>query len=93
MQTTTFTGLHILNTKSLTIDNKITRLKVYELTPDDKPFLRYMYNNLEIEKLAPKIDSSKMEVWYTMLKEAIDLAGGQKYKSYLLAKVKSRAVL
>ena len=85
---TSFTGIHILNTKCLSRDNKITRLKVFELTPDDKPFLRYMYNNLEIEKLAPKIDSSKMEVWYTMLKEAIDLAGGQKYKSYLLAKGK-----
>ena len=90
MQTgnTSFTGIHILNTKCLSRDNKITRLKVFELTPDDKPFLRYMYNNLEIERLAPQIDSIKMEVWYTMLKEAIDLSGGQKYKSYLLARGK-----
>ena len=85
---TSFTGIHILNTKCLSRDNKITRLKVFELTPDDKPFLRYMYNNLEIERLAPQIDSIKMEVWYTMLKEAIDLSGGQKYKSYLLARGK-----
>ncbi len=83
-----FTGIHILNTKCLSRDNKITRLKVFELSPDDKLFLRYMYNNLELEKLAPHIDSNKMEVWYTMLKEAITLSGGEKFKSYLLAKGK-----
>ncbi len=83
-----FTGVHILNTKCLSRDNKITRLKVYELNREDMPFLQQMYRNIELEKYVTNIPHSQMEVWYTMLKEAINLSCANANKSYLLAKGK-----
>lgn len=83
-----FTGVHILNTKCLSRDNKITRLKVYELNKEDMPFLQQMYRNIELEKYVTNIPHSQMEVWYTMLKEAINLSCVNANKSYLLAQGK-----
>lgn len=83
-----FAGIHILNTRCLSRDNKITRLKVFELTREDMPFLQQMYRNIELEKYVTNIPPAKMEVWYTMLKETINLSGANANKSYLLAKGK-----
>lgn len=84
-----FTGIHIQNIKCLTRDNKPIRFKVFELTSQDNSFLKTMYDKVELEKLTTGIESDKLEIWYTMLKEAINLAKNNENKAYLLSKGKN----
>lgn len=80
-----FTAIHKFNIKNTTNLDKKINFKVFEITPSDKSFLNSMYENIDLEKLTKGITQDKIEVWYTMIKEAIRLAQNSKNKSYLLA--------
>ncbi len=83
---TNFTGIHILNTKCFLQDDKIAYLRMYELKRKDTSFLQHMYNSIKLEKFVPDIPKQKMEVWYLILKGAIEFSSDKKYKSYLVTK-------
>lgn len=78
MNNLSFQGINIANTNVLN-----HKLGIYKLTENDKPYIKYLKENIDLKKLFPQIKDDEYQIYDSLLKRALDNASN-KHKDTLL---------